>query len=103
MTSWATPDQAARHWPDAATLDPARLVELLDAAAEQCAAYAPTPTPTTIPTRYVLATIYQAREIAAAATRDGDLVGAGELAFRSRPLTATVKQLLRPETRGVLG
>ena len=54
-----------------------------------------------IPQRYMLATIYQARELWAASKRDGDVIGLGDgYALRSRPLTGAVKQLLRPQ-RGV--
>ncbi len=118
--TWADNVQAARHWPDsttldpvrlaelldAATIDPVRLAELLEAATDACRAYAlpdGTPDPSPVPARYTIAAVYQAREVYAASVRDGDLIGAGELAFRSRPLTASVKQLLRPETRGGVG
>lgn len=51
-----------------------------------------------VPTSYVLAVIYQAREIRAAGMRDGsDVIGVGDFAIRARPLTAQVKQLLRPK------
>jgi hypothetical protein len=111
MASWATPAQAARHWPDSATLDPTRLTELLDAATSACRAYAleqtdlaaPVVDPSPIPTAWTIATVYQAREVYASAIRDGDLIGAGDVAYRSRPLTPTVLQLLRPQTRGGVG
>ena len=51
-----------------------------------------------IPTNYVLANIFQAREIYAAAQRgEQDVIGVGDYAIRARPLTAAVKQLLRPQ------
>lgn len=104
MAAWATPTEAARHWPDAATLDPTRLADLLTVATEQAATYAPTlGVADPVPLRYTIATIYQAREVYAASVRDGDLVGAGEYAFRAVPLTAAVKRLLRPEARAVIG
>jgi hypothetical protein len=49
-----------------------------------------------VPTRYRLAVVYQAREVYAAASRDGDVIGVGDYAIRSRPLTGAGKQLLRP-------
>lgn len=53
-----------------------------------------------IPTSYMLANVFQAREIAAAALRnEQDVIGVGEYAIRARPLTAAVKQLLRPVTK----
>lgn len=165
MASWATTVQAARHWPDAAGLNPTRLDQLLAAATRDVRFAAPATvwrlvTPVTItasstgftttdpagltaadveqlaiaavagqlpadvtvaavssltagtlsaaalvsgttsltllPVSLMLATVYQAREIYAASVRDGDLIGAGDLAIRARPLTASVKQLVRP-------
>jgi hypothetical protein len=100
--AWATDTDAARHWPDAASIDPAALSELLDAAYEQCVAYAPalpvTDPPTPVPASYMLANVYQAREIYAASQRgESDVIGFGDYAIRARPLTAAVKQLLRPK------
>ena len=127
MSVWATPTQAKAHWPDAVNVgDPALLI-LLTAAQDICAAYAPALTPgdlsliedppgsglfvtgmadvdgdglyggDEVPQRYMLATIYQARELWAASKRDGDVIGLGDgYALRSRPLTGAVKQLLRP-------
>jgi hypothetical protein len=122
VTSWATQADAIRHWPDAATLDPARLDDLLEAATTACAAYAPAPVvnplvvvppaplepvvllePAPVPVDYTIATVYQAREIYAASIREGDLIGAGDYAFRAVPLTRAVKALLRPEQRAVIG
>lgn len=51
-----------------------------------------------MPTRLMLGCVYQAREIWAAAVRDQqDVIGIGDYAIRARPLTAAVKQLLRPQ------
>ena len=55
-----------------------------------------TTTPALVPTNYMLATVYQAREAYAAGQRDGDVIGLGDYAIRVRPLTASVKALLRP-------
>jgi len=106
--AWATREQARAHWPDAASLTDEVLDVLLDVAHEQCAAYAPVlvytnPPPDPLPAppeRYMLATVYQAREVYAAGQRDGDTIGLGEFVIRARPLTASVKSLLRP-TAGV--
>ncbi|CCH79083.1 hypothetical protein BN12_40053 [Nostocoides japonicum T1-X7] len=98
MVPWATPTQAQTFWADAKNLSDDILVVLLDAATEQCAAYAPAlAVDATVPDRYVLATVYQAREVYSAGQRDGDVIGIGDHAIRSRPLTATVKSLLRPQ------
>lgn len=100
--AWATPADADLHWQDAASLDPLALDDLLEAAYEQCVAYAPplpvTDPPTPPPTSYVLANVLQAREIHAASQRgEQDVIGIGDYAIRARPLTAAVKQLLRPK------
>ena len=127
MSVWATPAQAAQHWPDAVNVGEPALLILLTAAQEICAAYAPALAPVDlsliedppgsglfvtgladvdgdglygaeVPQRYMLATIYQARELWAASKRDGDVIGLGDgYALRSRPLTGAVKQLLRPQ------
>lgn len=53
-----------------------------------------------VPVSYMLATIYQARELRAAIMRgETDIIGVGDFAIRARPLTAAVKQLLRPQRR----
>lgn len=100
--AWATKDQARAQWPDAASLPDATLDILLDVATVQCMAYAPAlivpldPEDLVIPVNYTQAAIYQAREVYAAGQRDGDVIGLGDYAIRARPLTASVKSLLRP-------
>lgn len=98
--TWATRAQARnpRLWADAPT-DDATLDLLLSVATDQCRAYAPALADgEALPDRYTLATVYQARELQAAAHRDGDVIGVGDFVTRSRPLTGTVKQLLRPQS-----
>lgn len=94
-TRWATREQARnpKLWADAPT-DDTTLDLLLAAATEQCAAYAPAKAGTDTGQ---LACIYQARELHAAAQRDGDVIGVGDYAIRARDLTSTVKALLRPQ------
>jgi hypothetical protein len=94
-TRWATREQARnpKLWADAPS-DDETLDLLLAVATEQCAAYAPAQAGTP---SGVLGCIYQARELHAAAQRDGDVIGVGDYAIRSRPLTAHVKQTLRPQ------
>ena len=93
--AWATKDQARAHWPDATTMTDDVLDTLLEVATEQCASYAPT-TEEPLPTGYMVATIYQAREVYEAGQRSGDVIGFGDFAVRARDLTATVKAMLRP-------
>lgn len=51
-----------------------------------------------VPMDYMLATVLQAREAHNAAQRgEQDIIGVGDYAIRARPLTAAVKQLLRPQ------
>lgn len=113
-TYWADKPAARSHWPDASTLPDAVLDRLLAAASTQCAAFA-TDTltaavsaaiaaSTAVPETAVLACTLQARELYSAGLRDGDVIGVGEYAIRSRPLTPTVKALLRPSRgRPVIG
>lgn len=52
-----------------------------------------------LPMNFMLATVYQARENYAASQRgEQDVIGVGDYAIRARPLTAAVKQLLRPQS-----
>ena len=58
------------------------------------------------PSNYVLANVYQAREIYTAQQRgdtSADVVGFGDFAIRARPLSAVVRQLLRPQGHSLLG
>lgn len=94
---WATKADARAHWADAIKLTDALLDQLLAAADEGCRAYAPVlADATVVPTGYVLATVYQAREIRQAGMREGDSIGVGDFVVRARPVAASVKQLLRP-------
>lgn len=99
---WADKPIARRHWSDASTIADDKLDELLEAAWPAVFAYAPAlAEDAEVPTHYKLAQVYQAREVWAAAQRgESDVIGVGDFALRARPLTAAVKQLLRPQ-RGV--
>lgn len=97
MAVWADAAAARVHWADARTMDAEQLDTLLAAAQEQAEAFAPVLAEgAAVPERYTLAVIAQARELYAAARRDGDVIAVDAYAIRARPLTATVKQLLRP-------
>jgi hypothetical protein len=54
---------------------------------------------------YVMANVLQARDLFQATRRDsGDVVGFDNFAIRVRPLSSTVKSLLRPSTgRALVG
>lgn len=96
--SWADDTAVNEHWADAPTTGTAR-ARLLNVATSQCRAYGPVlASGDTIPDTYVLATIYQARELHNAILRgETDIVGVGDYAIRVRPLTGVVRALLRPE------
>ena len=111
MSSWATvadvhtEDPAASPW-SGAPRSPELLAQLLDAAEEQCRAFAPLPvvvvdadgnSAEVVTESMRLAVIYQAREVYAAAKREGDTIAQGDAyVVRARPLVGSVKQLLRP-------
>lgn len=94
---------ARAHWADAQALPDATLDRLLSVAAGDCIAYAPAALVASVQPadtdRLALGVVYQAREIAAAASRSGDVIGIGDYAIRSRPLIDSVRQILRPATR----
>lgn len=89
-------------WADASTMADDTLTFLLAAAWSQCAEYLASvsvtvdPLPDPLSERWVLGNVYQARELWAAARREGDVIGFDTFAVQPRPLTATVKALLRP-------
>lgn len=93
---WVTPGELKAWWTDCPPADQAR--ELLWAAQDQCIAYAPALDDADPPARYKRALRLQARELWQAGTRDtaADTVGMDGYAVRIRPLSAVVRQLLRP-------
>lgn len=98
MANWATRDDARDLWADA-PIDDALLDSLLDSAHEVVVIYAPTlAVGDPVPRRYVIAEVLQAIEHFQATSRNGDVLGYGDsgYAIRVRPMTATVKQMLRP-------
>lgn len=102
----ATQDEARKLWPDADTLPGDTLDLLLDTAWEQCERYVPAdeldPAPSPVPFRWVQANVLAARDLWTAYRRDGDVLGFDNYAVTVRPLSSTVRQLLRP-ARGVPG
>lgn len=101
MVTWADVEDVRARWEDA-PLDDDVLESMLDAAHEQCAAYAPAlAADATVPRRYVEAEVLQVKALYQAQERDGDVIGYGDgYAVRVRPLGQDVKSLLRPR-RGV--
>lgn len=101
---WATAEDLTTYpelWTDAPDT-PATVDFLLGIATEACEAYAPPlpegDDPVPVPTSYKMATILHARELHNASKRgEQDVIGVGDFAIRARPLTAAVKQLLRPK------
>ena len=115
MATWGTPPfenvtapaatvaDAHRFWPDSSSVDDDTLEQLLAASWVGCQAYAP-PIPLdadgSFMSRMVVANVLDARDLWTAYRRDGDVIGFETYAVRVRPLSATVRALLRPP-RGV--
>lgn len=96
--------QARLLWPDADTIPDDTLTLLLASAWEACAAFVPAhqqdPWPTPVPFRWTEANVLHARDHWTAYRQEGGVIGFDSYAVRVRPLSDTVKALLRP-TRGV--
>lgn len=101
MSAWATLDDARTLWADA-PLDDALLTDYLNAAQEMCEAFAPMlPDGVPVPNRYTVAVVMQAQDTFNAFQRDSsDVIGLADagLMIRVRPLSTTVKALLRPHS-----
>ena len=97
---------ARAQWADARNIPDAVLTDLLESAWVSCLEYLPTNVkaapgfaPEAIPA-YVQANVLHARETFAAFDRDGDVIGFDSYAVRVRPLSGTVRSLLRPSKIG---
>lgn len=100
MTAWVDLIEARARWADA-PMDDDLLTAYLAGAQEVCETYAPATVPDPLPERYKTAVVIRAREDYEAALRDSaDVVGFADTgyAIRVRPLSGTVKQLLRPRS-----
>lgn len=98
LPTWAQLDDVRRTWADAPLSD-TDLTALILAAHVQCEAYAPALAEgATVPPNYVEGEALAVHELGAAHERDGDVLGFGAegYAVRVRPLSASVKALLRP-------
>jgi len=94
--AWMTPQELEAAWPDAPT-DPVRLESILEAAQEECEAYAPALAEgAPVPARYREALLLQAQEVWGASKRSGDVLGGEDYPIRVRPLADVVRQRLRP-------
>ncbi|GAA4831628.1 hypothetical protein GCM10023221_04300 [Luteimicrobium xylanilyticum] len=97
--TWATPEDARRFWADAVDMEDEDLTMLLEAAHDQCAAYAPAiADDATVPDSWVYAEVLQARALSRSgvAGRD-DQVGPDGYQVTVFPMDWTVKKLLRPD------
>lgn len=97
MAPWATIEQVRDRWADA-PLNDELVQQMLTAAHEQVAAYAPALVDgAPVPARYIEAEVLQLRALGQSQQRDGDVLGFGDgFAVRVRPLGEDVKALLRP-------
>lgn len=107
MDAPATPADAFALWPDAAGIDPATLVLLLDTAWEACEAFVPAEQvppvdagTDPVPHRWVTANVLHARDVWTAYRQDGGVIGFDAYAVTVKPLSGPVRALLRPP-RGV--
>lgn len=94
-------DFARRWWKGAEDFNDVELAEFLAVAQEQCEAYAPALAEgDPVPMRYKLAVVYQARDVYSVSQRQGEggTYGDPEYPITTRPLSPTIKQLLRPMT-----
>ena len=96
--AWATLNDAREMWTESRTIPDATLARLLADAEWQCEQIAPLVAPgATVPGAYARAVVLQARELAQAARRDGDMIALDSWSVRATPVTPTVKSILRPK------
>ncbi len=105
---WLTADdpRTPNLWPGSADLDETLTEAILDAAREECLAFATKLVdPALPPPRYVLAQAAHARNIARSLEQQADQVGSygDTVTLPTVPLDWHVKQRLRPKTRPVVG
>jgi len=96
---WVDPDAVGDLWQDAVMEDPAVVRSLLQAAYEQCEAYAPKlEEGADIPERYVMAQIFQARALWAMQRQGaGETFNGDGFSVAIYPLDARIRQMLRPK------
>lgn len=103
VIGWVDTDTLSGLWPDSDNLATADLEDVLATAHEQCLEYLPPEArnPETVPKRYRLAQVMQAKALARATVvgSDDNLAGDG-ITVTLFPMDWTVKNLLRPKTVG---
>lgn len=99
VIGWVDTETDLTDWADAPA-DDAALARLLQAAFEQCAAYAPALAEgAEVPGRYVLAQLMQARALyRSVLAGSGEQIGPDGMTITVYPMDRTVKALLRPRT-----
>lgn len=104
---WASLEDARTAWIDAETMDDAELLGYLQAAYEQCVAFAPALADDVdeVPARYIRAQVQQARALwRSLSAGDDNGLGPDGLTVTVFPMDWTVKALLRPRRgRPVIG
>lgn len=99
VVGWVDLDPEKELWPDAITVDPGKLEDLLRNAYESCVIYAPKlPAGVPVPQRYKDAQVLQARAIWQMQRQGpGDQFGADGISIAIYPLDARIRQMLRPK------
>jgi hypothetical protein len=98
---WHNLESIAEGWVNANQLDQATLYSLLEAAREQCEAYAPKLLEgAPVPERYRAAHMLQTRALWQSLTANADPSSVGEFAVPVFSMDYTVKKLLRPPRPG---
>jgi hypothetical protein len=103
VATWITPQEARTepYWPMCDVEGDDELETLLTSAQEQCELYAPALPDGSVPYRFRLAVVMQARALyRASIAGSGDQIGADGLTVTVFPMDWTVKNLLRPKRIG---
>lgn len=100
LIGWIDTETDLSDWPDTSGMDADALERYLQAAYEQCVAYAPALAEgAPVPGRYVLAQLMQARALyRSVISGGGDTIGQDGFTVTVYPMDRTVKNLLRPRT-----
>jgi hypothetical protein len=101
MPGWLTVPDLPDLWPQAESIETPILWMLVDAAREQCIAYAaPTEEGADVPESWRLAHLMQVQSLwQSAKSGPGDTIGPDGLTITVYPMDRTVRNLLRPRRR----